>query len=91
MAVSRRQFLIGGGLAALATSTGLTACGGDSGSGGNSDGSAELAFCWWGNAVRNENTTKLIAAYQTANPSVKISAQNGARNTRRLYRCERAA
>ena len=27
-----------------------------------------MAFAWWGNAVRNENTSKAIAAYTAANP-----------------------
>jgi len=77
MAVSRRQFLIGGGLAALASTVGLSACGSDSGSGGSSDGSADLQFCWWGNEVRNKNTNAAIAAYTKANPTVKIAAQPG--------------
>ncbi|RCK68161.1 extracellular solute-binding protein [Desertihabitans brevis] len=79
MAVNRRQFLTAaGGLAAVAGSGGLAACG-DSGSGGggNADGSAELAFAWWGNEVRNANTTAAIDAYTAANPNVTISPQPG--------------
>ncbi|HEX8509719.1 MAG TPA: extracellular solute-binding protein, partial [Propionibacteriaceae bacterium] len=78
--MSRRQFLIGGGLAALATAGGLSACGSNASSGGSSgstDGSAELAFAWWGNEVRNKNTADAIAAYMKANPTVKISQQPG--------------
>ena len=77
MAVTRRQFLVGGGLAAAAIGMGLTGCGSDSGSGGNADGSADLQLTWWGNDVRNKNTTDAIAAYTKANPSVKISPQPG--------------
>ena len=75
MAVTRRQFLIGAGLAAAATG-GLTACGSDSGSGGEGGGT-NMAFAWWGNAVRNENTNKAIAAYTAANPGVTIEGQPG--------------
>jgi len=75
MAVTRRQFLIGAGLAAAATG-GLTACGSDSG-GGSEGGATTMAFAWWGNAVRNENTSKAIAAYTAANPGVTIEGQPG--------------
>jgi multiple sugar transport system substrate-binding protein len=77
MAISRRQFLIGGGIAAAAMSMGLSACGSDSSSGGSSDGSADMQFTWWGNDVRNKNTTNAIDAYTKANPKVKIAAQPG--------------
>lgn len=80
MGVNRRQFLLGG-LATAATTTGLVACApgsGKSGGGGGGDaGSADLTFAWWGNDVRNKNTTSAIAAYIKANPTVKISAQPG--------------
>ena len=77
MAVTRRQFLIGAGLAAAATG-GLTACGSDSGSGGGGEGGGtNMAFAWWGNAVRNANTDKAIAAYMAANPGVTIAPQPG--------------
>jgi multiple sugar transport system substrate-binding protein len=77
MAVTRRQFLIGGGVAVAAMTTGLAACGSNSGSGGSADGSADLQFAWWGNEVRNKNTDAAIAAYMKANPNVKISGQPG--------------
>jgi multiple sugar transport system substrate-binding protein len=81
MGVNRRQFLLGGlGLAAAATTIGLTGCapGSDnSGGGGGDAGTADLAFTWWGNDVRNKNTTNAITAYTTANPGVKISPQPG--------------
>src|SRR3954466_12615365 len=76
MALNRRQFLTGG-LAVAATSMGLTACGGGGSGGGSSNGSANLQFAWWGNPVRNKNTTDAIAAYTKAHPNVKISAQPG--------------
>lgn len=81
MGVNRRQFLLGGlGLAAAATTIGLTGCApgsSDSGGGGGDAGTAELAFAWWGNDVRNKNTTNAIDAYTKANPGVKISPQPG--------------
>ena len=79
MGVSRRQFLLGG-LATAATTMGLVGCApgsSNSGGGGGDASSAELAFTWWGNDVRNKNTTGLIDAYTTANPGVKISPQPG--------------
>jgi len=82
MGVNRRQFLLGGlGLAAAATTMGLTGCapgsGNSSGGGGGDAGTAELTFAWWGNDVRNKNTTAAIDAYTKANPGVKISPQPG--------------
>ncbi len=81
MGVNRRQFLLGGlGLAAAATTMGLTGCApgsSESGGGGGDAGTADLTFAWWGNDVRNKNTTNAIDAYTTANPGVKISPQPG--------------
>ena len=82
MAINRRQFLVGaGGLAAAATTGGLAACapgaGGGGGGGGGEAGATTLALAWWGNPTRNKNTEAMIAAYQTANPNVKIEAQPG--------------
>lgn len=79
MGVNRRQFLLGG-LAAAATTMGLVGCApgsSNSGGGGGDASSAELAFTWWGNDVRNKNTTTAIDAYTKANPGVKISPQPG--------------
>lgn len=91
MALDRRQFLIGaGGLTAAATALGTAACapgskggsgsqggGGGGGSGGGSQGGVNLALAWWGNPIRNKNTTAEIAAYTKAHPEVKISPQPG--------------
>jgi multiple sugar transport system substrate-binding protein len=83
MAINRRQFLIGaGGLAAAATTMGLGACapgsqGGGSQGGGGQGGTTELALAWWSNPTRTKNTEAMIAAYQEANPNVKISGQPG--------------
>jgi multiple sugar transport system substrate-binding protein len=81
MGVNRRQFLLGGlGLAAAATTMGLTGCApgsSDSGGGGGDASTADLAFTWWGNDVRNKNTTDAITAYSKANPGVKIAPQPG--------------
>ena len=75
MAVTRRQFMMGAGLAAAAISGGLAGCapssGGASGSGTN------LALAWWGNPTRNKNTQATIDAYIKANPGVTIQAQPG--------------
>ena len=81
MGVNRRQFLLGGlGLAAAATTMGLTGCApgsSNSGGGGGDAGTADLPFAWWGNDVRNKNTTAAIDAYTKANPGVKIAPQPG--------------
>ena len=77
MAVSRRQFLIGG-LAAAATTIGLAGCApGSSKAGGSAGGSNGMTFAWWGNDVRNKDTTNAIAAYTKANAGVTISPQPG--------------
>ena len=83
MAINRRQFLLGaGGLAAAATTAGLAGCapgsvGGSNEGGGNEGGATTLALAWWGNPTRNKNTEAMIAAYQQANPNVKLEAQPG--------------
>jgi multiple sugar transport system substrate-binding protein len=84
MALNRRQFLIGaGGLAAAATTMGLSACApgssGGSGSqgGGGEGGKTSLALAWWGNPTRNKNTQAMIDAYMKANPNVTITGQPG--------------
>ena len=81
MGLSRRQFMFGAGIAGLAVASGLTGCAPGSSSGGGGEGgdpgSAELTMAWWGNDVRNKNTTNAIAAYTKANPGVKISPQPG--------------
>jgi multiple sugar transport system substrate-binding protein len=87
MALNRRQFLIGaGGLAAAATTMGLTACapgssGGGSQGGGGEGGATNLALAWWGNPTRNKNTQAEIDAFMKANPNLKISGQPGEFNT----------
>ena len=81
MAINRRQFLIGaGGLAAAASTIGLSACapGAPSGSGGGaSGGGTNLALAWWGNPTRNKNTEAEIQAFQQANPNITLSGQPG--------------
>jgi multiple sugar transport system substrate-binding protein len=83
MALNRRQFLIGaGGLAAAATTMGLSACapgssGGGSQGGGGQGGGTNLALAWWGNPTRNKNTQAMIDAYMKANPNVTITGQPG--------------
>ncbi len=82
MAINRRQFLLGaGGLAAAATTGGLSGCApgsvGGGNEGGNESGATTLALTWWGNPTRNKNTEAMIAAYTAANPNVKIEAQPG--------------
>jgi multiple sugar transport system substrate-binding protein len=78
MAVTRRQFLIGAGLAAAATTTGLAGCAPGSGGGsGGGGGTTNLTLAWWGNPTRNKNTQAEIDAYVKANPKVKIAPQPG--------------
>ena len=80
MAINRRQFLIGaGGLAAAASTIGLSACapGAPSGGGGASGGGTNLALAWWGNPTRNKNTEAEIQAFQKANPNITLAGQPG--------------
>ncbi|TDE88795.1 extracellular solute-binding protein [Occultella glacieicola] len=79
MRTTRRQFLTMASMGAAGL--GLASCSrGDTGDGGGGDASGDgtsLTFTWWGNPVRNENTTNAIAAYLDENPDVSIEAQPG--------------
>jgi len=77
MAVTRRQFLIGAGLAAAATSGGLAACAPGSGGGSSDGGGTNLSLTYWSNPTRTANTQAEIDAYIKANPTVKITPQPG--------------
>lgn len=85
MGTSRRQFLTLASMGAVGAGLGLAGCsrgGGGGGGGGNNGGGeggggAALTFTWWGNEVRNANTTNFVAAYMEANPEVTIEEQPG--------------
>lgn len=79
MTVTRRQFLIGAGLAAAGTTVGLTGCapGSSKSGGGSGGGSNALQVAWWSNPTRTKNTNAAIAAYMKAHPDVKITGQPG--------------
>ena len=72
----------GRGLAAAATTGGLTAvrpgrAAAEVTSGGDESGTTTLALAYWGNPTRNKNTQAEIDAYMKANPNVKIEPQPG--------------
>src|SRR4051812_29114121 len=73
MTVTRRQLLVGAGLAAA----GLAGCApARSGkSGGSSSNTLQVA--WWGNPTRNKNTAAAIAAYMKAHPGLTVTGQPG--------------
>ena len=74
--VSRRRFLIGAGLGAMATGLGVAGCSTEPAPAtGGDPGSAQLQMTWWGNPTRDKATTAAIAAYTRANPGVTISPQ----------------
>lgn len=81
MATSRRQFLTlasmgalgAGALAGCRRSSDTDGEAGESGDGA----STTLAFTWWGNPVRNENTTAMVAAYLAENAEISIEEQPG--------------
>lgn len=84
MSTTRRQFLTLASMGAMGAGLGLAGCSrgggggtGGGGGGGNGDGDVSLTFTWWGNEVRNANTTEAIAAYMAANPEVTIEEQPG--------------
>ena len=79
MTVTRRQFLIGTGLAAAGTTIGLTGCapGSSKSGGGSSGGSNSLAVAWWSNPTRTKNTNAALAAYGKSHPNLKITGQPG--------------
>ena len=82
MATSRRQFLTMASLGAMGAGLGLAGCsrgggGGTGGGGGGGEDGVGLTFTWWGNEVRNANTSEMIAAYVEANPGITIEEQPG--------------
>ena len=79
MTVTRRQFLIGAGLAAAGTTVGLTGCapGSSKSGGGSGGGSNELAVAWWSNPTRTKNTNAAIDAYTKSHSNLKITGQPG--------------
>ncbi|WP_420112226.1 ABC transporter substrate-binding protein [Pseudactinotalea sp.] len=85
MGTSRRQFLTLASMGAVGAGLGLAGCsrGGGGGGGGGNGGGGEggdgtaLTFTWWGNEVRNANTTNFVAAYVEANPGISIEEQPG--------------
>jgi len=82
MSASRRQFLTLASIGAVGTGLALAGCsrssgGNDDGGGDDGDGGTALVLTWWGNEVRNANTTKLVAAYTAANTDVAIEEQPG--------------
>ncbi|WBQ06192.1 ABC transporter substrate-binding protein [Kribbella sp. CA-293567] len=67
-------------LAAVAIATTLltaSACGGDSGGGGNADGEVTLRFNWWGSDARHKITQDVIDSFQKENPTIKIKGEYG--------------
>lgn len=71
---TRRQFF---SLAAAAGAVaGLAACG-NGGAAPAGDGSAKLRVSWWGNPLRNENTTKAAELYTETNPKVTFELEPG--------------
>ncbi len=67
--LSRRRFLIGAGLGAMATGLGVAGCSTEPAPAtGGDPGSAQLQMTWWGNPTRDKATTAAIAAYTTSQP-----------------------
>ncbi|MEV6285378.1 extracellular solute-binding protein [Kribbella sp. NPDC051770] len=68
-------------LAAVAVAVALlatSACGGDSGGGGDSaNGEVTLRFNWWGSDTRHKITQQVIDSFQKENPNIKIKGEFG--------------
>lgn len=75
-ALTRRQLLGTGAVAAGLGALGLTGCSGG-GSAASGNGKAELQLAWWGNPLRNEDTDKAVATYLKDHPDVTIHKQPG--------------
>lgn len=73
--INRRQFTTSI-LGAAAVGLLATACGSDNKA---ADPNAEvtLRFAWWGNAERAAATQKVIAAFETENPKIKVKGEPG--------------
>lgn len=63
--------------AAAAVVMGLTACGGGEAAPQSADGVVELRFSWWGGDKRAQLTQEAIAAFEAANPNIKIKPEYG--------------
>lgn len=65
----------------LAVTGMLTACGGGSGSGGDSgkekaaDGQVTIRFSWWGGDNRHEATLAAVRAFEAKYPNIKVEAE----------------
>ncbi|WP_337062630.1 ABC transporter substrate-binding protein [Kineococcus sp. G2] len=70
--LSRRAF--GAGLAGTAVTTGLTACGGGSGS-VSGDEPAQLRFTWWGSDTRHQYTQQIIDAFNAEHPGIQVKGE----------------
>lgn len=76
--LSRRGFhrAVGALAAAATVSFALSACG-KSTPATNADGQVEIRFTWWGSDARVKITTAAIAAFEAANPGIKIKPEYG--------------
>ncbi|UFU06701.1 ABC transporter substrate-binding protein [Ruania halotolerans] len=78
MELSRRHILAMGALGATgATLAGCRRGGGNEGGSGEPGASGTLQFTWWGNEVRNANTTEALDAYMEENSGVTVEPQPG--------------
>ncbi|MEV0804631.1 ABC transporter substrate-binding protein [Kribbella sp. NPDC050281] len=72
--MDRRGFL------KLSLATGLSAaavagCSGGSGGPSGDGGNVTLRYAWWGNNIRQQNYTKALKQFSTANPSIAIEPE----------------
>ena len=72
-AISRRKFQFGA--VAVAVSLLATGCGASGGSSENDQ--VTLRFAWWGNEYLNAQTEKVIDAFESEHPNIKIESEPG--------------
>ncbi|MFG1819478.1 ABC transporter substrate-binding protein [Kribbella sp. NPDC049174] len=63
---------------ATGTATGVAAvsgCSGSSGGPSGEGGNVTLRYAWWGNSIRQQNYTKALKQFSTANPSIAIEPE----------------
>ncbi|TCO32847.1 ABC-type glycerol-3-phosphate transport system substrate-binding protein [Kribbella steppae] len=63
---------------ATGTATGVAAvsgCSGSSGGPSGEGGDVTLRYAWWGNTIRQQNYTKALKQFSTANPSIAIEPE----------------
>lgn len=78
MRFSLKKSMMGAAAGAAALSVVLTGCSGSSNAGpaGTEEDPVVLRFAWWGNDSRAQTTREVIADFEAANPTIKVTGES---------------